>query len=598
VSVRLALWAPDVADLTVWVAGREIPTVADPDRPGWRLAAETLPHGTDYRLRVAGTTVGDPQARWAPQGVVGGPSRVFDPATLVWHDQEWAGRALDAASVVYELHVGTFTPGGTLDAAASRLAHLVDLGVTHVELMPLASFDSDHGWGYEGVGLNAVHEPYGGPTALARFVDAAHAAGLAVWLDVVYNHLGPRGNVWPVFGPFFTDRYSTPWGEAVNLDGPGSEGVREVLLASARGWLADFHLDGLRLDAVHELHDASHPPFLVELADAVHALGAQLGRPLVLVAESDRNDPSTVTPTASGGLGMDAQWDDDVHHALHWLLTGERQGYYADFAGCAAAAAALGGAFLHDGRWSSFRGTRHGHPVDFAVTPPWRFVVALQTHDQVGNRAAGERLGQLVGRDTLAAGALLLAALPYTPMLFMGEEWGATTPWQFFTSYSDPELAHAVSQGRRAEFATHGWGDGEVPDPQDPATWRRSRLDWGERLAGEELLRWYRDVLAWRAATPVPDAAPSLWWAAPDGGHPWWWAVQRGADLALVSLAGGVCPVDVAAPAGQLAVRLAFGPAVTLAVGEGGHTRVTLPAGASVVLSARGAPVTPVTPVA
>jgi malto-oligosyltrehalose trehalohydrolase len=504
------VWAPRAGEVHVRLVdtGVDVPLRRDPS--GWHTGdVSGLIHGTDYLLVLDGEPVTDPRARWLPHGVHG-PARWWDPATVTWSDSSWRGRDLrTTATCLYELHVGTFTPAGTLDSAVDRLDHLVSLGVTHLELLPLAAFDGSHGWGYDGVAIDAVHEPYGGPDALCRFVDACHARSLAVVLDVVHNHLGPSGNYWDRFGPFLTPAHQTPWGDAVNLDQPGSDDVRAILLDSAMQWLRDFHLDGLRLDAVHELVDRRAFTFLEELSETVEALSDQLGRPLSLIAESDRNDPRTVTPRSDGGLGMTAQWDDDVHHALHWLITGERVGYYADFASAQAVKHALEHAFLHDRRWSSFRGRTHGRPVDFTRTDPSRFVVALQTHDQVGNRATGDRLSHLADVHRLAAGAAILLTLPYTPMLFMGEEWGASTRWCFFSSYSSPELGRNVTDGRRAEFAPHGWAAEDVPDPQDPKTFHRSKLNWSEPTHDphRQLLRWYQELIALRRAEPSLGAA-------------------------------------------------------------------------------------------
>ncbi len=428
-----------------------------------------------------------------------------------------------------------------------------------MELLPLAAFDGPRGWGYDGVAINAVHDGYGGPEALARFVDAAHARGLGVLLDVVHNHLGPSGNYWSRFGPFFTDAHSTPWGSAVNLDDHGSDDVRAILIDSVVGWLSDYHLDGLRLDAVHELRDNRAYPFLEELGDEVRALAGKLDRPLALVAESDRNDPATITAPAQGGLGMTAQWDDDVHHALHWLLTGETSGYYADFGSCDAVAHALERGFLHDGAWSSFRGRSHGRPIDWSTTDPWRLVVALQTHDQVGNRATGDRLVSLAGLDRAACGAALLLTLPFTPLLFMGEEWGASTPWCFFSSFPDEALSRAVTEGRRREFAQHGWDEASVPDPQDPQTHAGSVLRMQERLAGDHgrLLRWYRALIELRSRPDGPGIAfggqPQTSagglhceWEADDDGRPAWFSVVRPGWTTVVNLSEQVVEVAVA----------------------------------------------------
>ncbi|MGK5632363.1 malto-oligosyltrehalose trehalohydrolase, partial [Streptomyces sp. URMC 123] len=448
-----------------------------------------------------------PRAPRRPDGV-DGPGAVVDHARFAW-THPWRGRPLPGA-VLYELHIGTFTPAGTFEAAAERLGHLAALGVTHVELMPVCPFPGTHGWGYEGVAPWAVHEPYGGPDGLKRLVDAAHGHDLGVVLDVVHNHLGPYGNHLPAFGPYFTDAHHTPWGSAVNLDGPGSDEVRAYLVDSALAWLRDYRLDGLRLDAVHALYDTRAHHFLAELSEAVDALAAALGRPLFLVAESDRNDPRTTAPREQGGLGLHAQWNDDFHHALHTALTGESQGYYADFArgpgGPAhALAKTLTGGFFHDGGHSSFRGRRHGRPLDPRALPAHRLLGYAQTHDQIGNRARGDRLSAALSPGRLACAAALVLLAPFTPMLFMGEEWGARTPWQFFTDHTDPELAEAVRDGRRREFAAHGWAESDIPDPQDPATRRRSCLDWSEpeREPHAGLLAWHRELIALRRAEPA-----------------------------------------------------------------------------------------------
>lgn len=516
-----AVWAPAAATVDlVFVAAdapafsptdQRIPLVPDADRSGWWLPPAPLEgSGQRYGFGVdGGPPRPDPRSPRQPAGVHG-PSQVVDTSAFVWTDQAWAGRAVGGA-VIYELHVGTFTPAGTLDSAIERLGHLRDLGVDMVELMPVAAFDGRHGWGYDGSHLFAVHEPYGGPAALARFVDAAHAAGLAVVLDVVYNHLGPSGAYMGTFGPYFTDRHHTPWGQGVNVDGPGSAEVRRWVIDNAVRWLRDFHIDALRLDAVHQIVDDSPVHLLAELSETVEVLSGAVGRPLGLIAESDTNDPATVTPVADGGLGMTAQWADDVHHAIHALLTGERQGYYVDFGSAEVLTRALTGVFVHDGGWSTFRGRLWGRPVPGHVDGH-RFVVFSCDHDQVGNRALGDRPGTRPspregGRDLdlAAASAALVLTSAFTPMLFMGEEWGATTPWLFFTDYADPDLARAVTAGRRAEFAAHGWATADVPDPQDPQTFARSRLDWSEpgdpRHA--ELVSWHRRLIELRRTVPA-----------------------------------------------------------------------------------------------
>jgi len=497
------VWAPHAERVDLVVGDRAVPMVRGADDVFEQEAPAA--HGERYGIRLDGGAVRpDPRAVWLPDGVHS-PGAVYHHDRFAWTDEGWTGRPWEQA-VVYELHVGTFTPDGTFDAATRRMEHLVDLGVTHVELLPVCAFDGVAGWGYDGVAPWSVHEPYGGPDGLKAFVDAAHRHGLAVILDVVHNHLGPSGAYLSELGPFFTDRYHTPWGESVNLDGPGSDQVRAYLLGSLSAWVHDFHVDGIRLDAVHEMQDNRAVPFLEEISAAMDGWSSRLGRPLVTVAESDRNDPWTVMPRGQGGLGMTAQWDDDVHHALHAWLTGESQGYYADFAADPPTAlqTVLTAAFLHAGGYSSFRGRSHGRPVDRAAVPGYRFVASLQTHDQVGNRALGERLPALVPDGHLAAGAALLLLGPFVPMLFMGEEWAASTPWLFFSSFDDPDLAAAVTQGRRAEFADHGWRAADVPDPQAPGTVERSRLVWDERHDPRHaaMLAWYRHLLRLRHTHP------------------------------------------------------------------------------------------------
>jgi maltooligosyltrehalose trehalohydrolase len=492
------VWAPRARERVDLVLADERVAMTAGERGWWRVEADA-PAGTAYRFSLdGGEPRCDPRALRLPEGPEG-PAEVFDVHAYSWTDGEWAGVQLPGA-VVYEMHVGTFTAEGTLDAAVERLDHLVELGVDLVEVMPLNTFPGRDGWGYDGVGLFAVHEPYGGPRAFQRFVDACHARGLGVCLDVVYNHLGPSGNYLGEFGPYFTDHYVTPWGPALNLDAPGSDPVRDFVLGNIEQWLRDFHVDALRLDAVHALYDQRAIPLLEEMSQRADALAAELGRPLWLIAESDRNDPRTVTPRDQGGMGLHAQWADDVHHALHVLLTGEAQGYYEAFADPDALAKTLTRVFFHDGIWSGFRGRTHGRPVDREQLAGWKFVVSLQTHDQVGNRAVGDRLSETLQPGELAAGAALLLTSAGTPMLFMGEEWGASTPWQYFTDHPDPELAEAVRQGRREEFAAHGWARADVPDPENPKTVERSRLDWSEpaKEPHARLLEWYRALIRLR----------------------------------------------------------------------------------------------------
>ena len=510
VGPRVPVWAPAAQTVELHLPDQDRLVGMIPVPGGWWTAPFDLEPGTDYAFRVDGSpNRPDPRSALQPDGVHG-PSRTVDPDTWRWTDQNWAGKDL-RGSVIYELHVGTFTPEGTLDAAVSRLGHLVDLGVDIVELMPLAAFPGKAGWGYDGVGLWAVHEAYGGPDALARFVDAAHNAGIGVCLDVVYNHLGPSGNYLSVFGPYFTPAHHTPWGEAVNYDHDGSQQVRAFVIDSALRWMRDFHIDALRLDAIHEIKDdaaaAATPQrhVLAELSDAVAALSIELGRPLSLVAEADLNDVGVITPTSEEppakvpSLGMTAQWADDVHHALHVRLTGEDQGYYGDFAEVGAWAKAYGRAFLHNGTWSTFRERNWGAPVP-EDTDPRRFVVFGSDHDQVGNRAVGDRPSVILDDAALAATAALVLLSPYTPMLFMGEEWGTRTPFQFFTDHEEDDLARSVSEGRVREFAGFGWDADEIPDPQAAATVEASRLRWSELDEAEHarMLAWYQALTTLR----------------------------------------------------------------------------------------------------
>ncbi|WP_435771563.1 malto-oligosyltrehalose trehalohydrolase [Nocardioides sp. SYSU DS0651] len=479
-----------------------------PGTDGWWSPAEPLPEtagwpGTryGYLLDQGGDVRPDPRSRRQARSVHEW-SRVYDPSAFAWTDQAWTGRQL-AGSVIYELHIGTFTPEGTLDAAIERLDHLVGLGVDLIEVMPVNAFNGEHGWGYDGVLWFAVHEPYGGPEAYQRFVDACHARGLGVVQDVVYNHLGPSGNYLGEFGPYLKQGRNT-WGDLVNLDGEGSAEVRRYILDNVRMWLEYYHVDALRLDAVHALADESDVHLLEEMAVEVAALSAHLRRPLTLIAESDLNDPVLVTPREARGYGLDAQWSDDFHHAVHVALTGETTGYYADFEPLAALKKVCEEGFFHAGTYSSFRGRDHGVPIDTEAMPTWRLVVCNQNHDQVGNRAVGDRLTEHLDTDQLKCAALLTLCGPFTPMLFQGEEWAASTPFQFFTSHPEPELGTATAEGRIAEFEQMGWDPDVVPDPQDPETFHRSRLDWDERGSGRhaDVLAAYRQLVALRRAWP------------------------------------------------------------------------------------------------
>jgi maltooligosyltrehalose trehalohydrolase len=498
--MRLAVWAPRAQRVEVELDGRRWP-MAPRERGWYELLEADAPAGSDYAFVLDdGKPLPDPRSPWQPQGVHG-PSRVVDHQAFEWEDAGWRAPPL-SAGVLYELHVGTFTPDGTFDGAIERLDHLVELGITHVELLPVAAFSGRRGWGYDGVALFAPHEAYGGPAGLKRFVQACHRKGLAVVLDVVYNHLGPEGNYLGQFGPYFTDRYGTPWGQAVNLDDAHSEEVRRFVCDNALMWLRDYHVDALRIDAIHAIFDFSATHLLEQMAREVAALERHVGRPLALVAESDLNDPRTVRSIAAGGHGMDAQWSDDFHHALHALLTGERTGYYEDFGELDDLAKAYCDVFVYDGRYSEHRRRRHGRPV--GDLPRERFLAYLQNHDQVGNRARGERSSALLDERQLHVAAALVLTSPFVPMLFQGEEWGASSPFQYFTDHSDPELGEAVRSGRRREFAAFGWDPAEVPDPQAPETFERSRLDWSEREREPHraLLDWHRRLIALRKRHP------------------------------------------------------------------------------------------------
>lgn len=491
---RFDVWAPSASSMTL-VAGGVDHAMSRADGGWW--SADLVPAGRmiryGYRIDGGEQVFPDPRSRRQPDGVHG-LSQTFE-LQHNWGDADWTGRQL-AGSVIYELHVGTFTEAGTLDSAIERLDHLVELGVDLVEVMPVNAFNGVHGWGYDGVAWFAVHEPYGGPEAYARFVDACHQRGLGVIQDVVYNHLGPSGNYLPQFGPYLNFDVANPWGAAVNLDGEGSDEVRRYILDNVRMWLDDFHVDGLRLDAVHALLDHRAMHLLEEMAAEVESLSAHLRRPLSLIAESDLNDPRMIAPRAAGGLGMDGQWSDDFHHAVVANLTGDGGGYYADFADLDALVGVFEDGFWHAGDFSTFRGRRHGRPVTPSVRS-WQLVVCSDNHDQIGNRADGRRLATMVSRDRLAVAAALTILGPGTPMIFQGEEWGSRQPWMFFTSHPEEELGQAVSEGRKKEFAKMAWDLDAVPDPQDPATFHGSKVAWHELDDADHagLLGWYKCLI-------------------------------------------------------------------------------------------------------
>lgn len=494
-TVIQQVWAPHATRVDAVVGDTRSPMTAI-GGGWWQVDLDVCPDA-DYSFSLDGEkALPDPRSAWQPTGVHG-PSRLVDHASFNWQST-WQGSEI-LGTVGYELHAGTFTAKGTFDAAIAKLDLLRELGIDFVELMPVAAFPGDNGWGYDGVFPYAVQQSFGGPDALKRFVDACHERGLAVILDVVYNHLGPDGNVLPAYGPYFTDSYATPWGSAVNYSGVDSDDVRRYFIENALMWLRDYRFDGLRLDAVHAIIDVAATHFLEELATEVASLSREVGRPLTLVAESDLNDPRIVSPRELGGYGIDAQWSDDFHHALHAAITGETFGYYEDYGSLADLAATLSRGFLFTGQHSQHRRRKHGRPLPASIAARQLFGYA-QNHDQVGNRAQGERLCHLVSPDLAKIAAALVLTSAFTPMLFMGEEWAASTPWQYFTKHEDPQLAEAVRKGRRNEFKSFGWAPEQVPDPQDPLTSKRSVLDWAERELSPhcDMLQWYRDLIALR----------------------------------------------------------------------------------------------------
>ena len=482
-TTRFRVWAPRAGELRLEAGGR----THAPEPEGHGIFSAELPvhAGHDYAYLVDGERLPDPASRWQPDGLRG-PSRVLDVGEFTWTDGDFTPPYL-RDTVLYELHVGTFTPEGTFAAAIPHLAGLRELGITTLELMPVAEFPGRHGWGYDGVYLNATHSAYGRPHDLARLVDAAHAEGLAVILDVVHNHLGASGvKAMEAFGPYLTDKYATPWGDAVNLDDAGTDPVREWILQSAEGWIRDFHLDGLRLDAVHALMDHSAEHIVAALARRVHAANPHA----LVIAESGMNDPKVVRGAERGGWGCDAAWADDFHHALRVALTGEDDGWYEEFADLGLLAKAMHRPHVHDGTFSTFRGRRFGAPA--GDVEPERFVVFSANHDQVGNRAFGDRLP--VPARPLAA--LLTCLAPFTPMLFQGEEHGEIAPFRFFSDHIDPDIADATREGRRREFAAFASFGRQIPDPQDPMTFHDSKLTRRGEPAGLRAL--YRDALALR----------------------------------------------------------------------------------------------------
>ncbi len=504
-SVEWRVWAPKAEQVgLVWEReGRRDMRPMNAEPHGYFSLRESgVAEGARYMYRLGETCdLPDPASRWQPDGVHEA-SAVFFPEDYPWSDAGWTGVPRDEL-VVYELHVGTFTPEGTFDAVVPRLGQLKELGVTAVEIMPVGQFPGRRNWGYDGVYPYAVQNSYGGPRALQRLVDAAHHEGMAVLLDVVYNHFGPEGCYLAQFGPYFTDRYHTPWGDAVNFDGPESDPVRRFAVENARMWVRDFHVDGLRLDAVHAIYDFGARHILAELQDGVQEIARRQGRTVHVIAETNQNDVRLIDPPERNGYGLDGMWSDDFHHSVRALLTGNREGYYRDYGRPEHLAKALDRVFVYDGCYSPFRRRRHGSPVrDRDRT---KFVVCVHNHDQVGNRALGDRSATYLpeGAQRLACGLLLLS--PCVPLLFMGEEYGERRPFPFFCSFIDEDLIEAVRRGRREEFAAmeFEWGE-QIPDPQDPATFDSAKLawQWPEGTFHAKLRRLYADLLAARRRWP------------------------------------------------------------------------------------------------
>jgi maltooligosyltrehalose trehalohydrolase len=558
-SVRFTLWAPHASAalpprvrVCTGPARGDYPMQPAEAEPGTYAAlVPNVGAGADYVFVLDDDReLPDPVSRWQPNGVHG-PSRVVDPE-FEWKAQYWIGTPMDEI-IAYELHVGTFTPEGTFAAIVPRLSELKELGIRAIELMPVAQFPGDRNWGYDGVFPYAVQNSYGGPIELKKLIDAAHEHRIGVILDVVYNHVGPEGNVLDEFGPYFTDRYETPWGRTFNFDGPDSDAVRRYIVDNACYWVTEFQVDGLRLDAAHGMFDLGAVHILEEIAAAVHARASELRKTIVVIAESDLNDPRLLRQPDDGGYGLDAQWSDDFHHAIHAAFTGESGGYYCDFGPVGLIADALREPFVYDGRYSKFRRRSHGRPS--TGLPSDHFVVAMQNHDQIGNRACGERLATLLTPAQLRIAAVLLLLSPYVPMLFMGEEYGETNPFQYFVSHGDEELVAAVRNGRRAEFAAFAEA-ADFPDPQADATYNRSKIDWSKRENGQsaQLLALHRDLLALRRDEYLlrPDRAQII---VDDGASGWItilrepvddWADSQPSILTVYNCSGE--PLDVPVP--------------------------------------------------
>lgn len=561
---KFRVWAPLPKEVGLQLGKNVYPMT--PRRGGWwALEIAAAQPGDDYGFILDGEgPFPDPRSRSQPQGVHG-LSRLLDPKEFPWTHAGWRPPSL-ASAVIYELHLGTFTPAGTFLAAIEKLDHLVALGVTHIELLPVNEFSGNHGWGYDGVDLFAPHHAYGTPDDLKTLVDACHARGLAVILDVVYNHLGPSGNYLARFAPYFTSRHAPTWGEALNFDGAESDEVRRFFCDNALMWLRDYHFDGLRLDAVHAIFDSSAVHILEQLKIEVENLSSELGRDLVLIPESDLNDPRLLWSRARGGYQLDAQWSDDFHHALHTILTGESNGYYADFGNISDLARALGAAFVYDGKYSAHRRRAHGRPAEGLGGQ--RFLAYLQNHDQVGNRAKGERSSALMSQAKLKVGAALVLTSPFVPMIFQGEEWAASTPFLFFTNHREPELARGVREGRCREFAAFGWRAEEVPDPQAPETFARSKLNWLElaETSHAELLDWHKKLIHLRRTEADLKDGQMAGLRTRFDEKDRWLVIERGAITVACNVAAG--PLIIPLPAGTQRILLASENSVKISGGQ------------------------------
>ena len=545
------LWAPRPKRVSVQVvcqSGTEVYEMQGPDERGfWRATVQDAGPGDDYGFLLDGNPQPwpDPRSQWQPHGVHG-LSRIYDQKAFQWRDKFWQGPPLTGA-VIYEMHIGTFTREGTFDSAITKLPELANLGITHIEVMPVAAFPGDRGWGYDGVALFAVTDNYGGPEALKRFVDACHCTGIAVLLDVVYNHFGPVGNYTGKYGPYVTSRHITPWGDAINFEEAGSDEVRRFFCDNALMWMRDFHFDGLRLDAVHEFMDRSALHFMEQLSAEVDVASATLGRRLVLIAESDLNDPRIVTPREAGGYGMDAQWSDDFHHALFTILYHEEggTGYYDDFGSLDKLVKSLTSIFVYDGVYSKYRKRRHGRPV--AGLSAHHFIGFIQNHDQVGNRATGDRLEHFIGMNKAKVAAGIVLTAPFTPMIFQGEEFAASTPFQYFADHEDEEMARLVSEGRKKEFAAFGWEHDTIPDPEKPETFIRSKLNWDEAHEGHhaEMLDWFTQLIHIRRSSPSLNDGDTTHTKVSFDPEKCWLVMDRGQVQILTNLGSQPAPFDI-----------------------------------------------------